>query len=298
MHQGYHPFDDVDNLKLLDITEAGQFPDVLKGCASTIDLSTGLLNEDCNAKGEKILTFNGILKYDMFPLAAIVRDILELGQKAMNTPIEIEFAVNLNRKLPKKPEFSLLQIRPIAEGMEESDVRIDESEQTDALVYSEMVMGNGKISEIKDAIVIKYDQFNPKEMAGMATEIEKFNTEAESTGQDFLLIVAGRLGSCDPWLGIPVVWAQISHARVIVETGFPDFQVEPSQGTHFFQNLTLLGNCYMTVNPSFNQGKLNLDGFSKLEKVEESSHFIHYRNTQSFDIRIDGLERRGIITVH
>lgn len=295
MDTNYDPLNDIDNLIYLDMKEAEKYPSSLKGCISTIDERTGMLSESPRTKGEKLLTFNSILKYDQFPLAPIVTDLLALGTQAMNTPIEIEFAINLNTEEPRKKEFSLLQIRPIAEGMEESDVLIEEDDIKNSFVYSERVMGNGKIDDISDIFVVKLDTFKQEDMAFMAHEIERFNAQFEDKSAGYLLVVAGRLGSTDPWLGIPVVWAQISHARVIVETGLPGFQVEPSEGTHFFQNLSLLGTCYLTVNPSYHHGKLDLSQLSLMKEQKQSKHFIHYKSTKPLDIRINGYKGKGIV---
>ncbi|MDY4610062.1 MAG: PEP/pyruvate-binding domain-containing protein [Sphaerochaetaceae bacterium] len=293
---GYHPLDvSPENLELLPLSEAEAHPDSLKYVASTYDNETGQLSESIRAVGRKVITFNGVLKYDAFPLAAIVRDILRLGTGAMSTPIEIEFAVNLNRKAPKKPEFSLLQIRPIVEGNEESDIVVDDSVKERAFVYSRQVMGNGKIDTIRDIIYLKTDRFNPSHTAEMAAELDKLNAPMVLNQADYALIVAGRLGSCDPWLGIPVSWSQISRAQVIVETGLPNFQVEPSQGTHFFQNLTSLGNIYMTVNPSYNDGRCDFSTLDGLPLVEETEFFRHVRTELPLDIRVNGFKGEGVM---
>lgn len=293
--QRYNPKKDIDNLILLDIKEASNYPETLRGCASTIDATTGMLSESFRAKGEKVITFNGILQYDLFPLAPIIKDILDLGKESMCTPVEIEFAVNLNRVKPKKPEFSLLQIRPIAEGNEEECVKIDKKEIESSLVYSEMVMGNGRIDNIKDIVILKLEEFDSSNMVKMPHELEKYNAYFDQRDTDYLLIVAGRLGSSDVWLGIPATWSQIFRAKVIVETGLESFQVEPSQGTHFFQNLTLLGTSYMTVNPFYNEGILDYEKIKGLNKISESKFFAHYQCNNSLDIRINGSKGKGII---
>ncbi|MGD1822967.1 MAG: PEP/pyruvate-binding domain-containing protein [Pleomorphochaeta sp.] len=297
LEKNFDPFKDLDNLTLLNIDEANKYPQSLKGCASTFDIKTGMLSESTRAQGEKIITFNGVLKYDMFPLASIIYDILQLGKEAMSTPVEIEFAINLNKKEPKKPEFSLLQIRPIAEGNEESDVSISKNEEESSIVTSYSVMGNGKIDDINDLIMINLDDFDSSQMVNMPNEIELFNSKFENSEKQYILIVAGRLGSSDPWLGIPASWSQISNAKVIIETGLPSFQVEPSQGTHFFQNLTLLGTRYMTINPSFSDGKLDTEMIKNLETIEEGKYFTHYKSKNPFIVKINGLKSKGIIKI-
>ncbi|MFA6890959.1 MAG: PEP/pyruvate-binding domain-containing protein [Sphaerochaetaceae bacterium] len=292
----YKPLErSAENLTLLDINYAEQYPESMKYIASTYDSQSGTISESARAAGQKIITFNGILKYEAFPLAQVVKDILELGTRAMSTPVEIEFAVNLNRQSPKLPEFSLLQIRPIAEGNEESDVAVTDDEKGRNIVYSKMVMGNGNISSIQDVVAIKTESFRQADMAQMANELDGLNAILAAKSREYLLIVAGRLGSCDTWLGIPASWSQISASRVIVETGLKEFQVEPSQGTHFFQNMTSLGCVYMTVNPSFGEGELHLDRLSSCSIEAETPHFIHYRAPKPLTIKANGHNGEGVI---
>ncbi len=291
----FNPFKNLNNLKQLNLSEAVKHPQSLRGCASTFDPKTGTLNESAKAEGDKIITFNGVLKYDMFPLAAIVDDILKLGKQAMSTPVEIEFAINLNREAPKKPEFSLLQIRPIAEGYEEDDIYISKKEENNALLLSSSIMGNGLVDNITDLVMINFDKFSEENMIKMPSEIEKLNAKFEDTDKQYILIVAGRLGSSDPWLGIPINWSQISNAKIIVETGLESFFVEPSQGTHFFQNLTLLGTQYMAVNPSFKDGKLDHKTIEKLPVVSKMEYFTHYKSKKPFIVKINGLKSKGVI---
>jgi hypothetical protein len=131
----------------------------------------------------------------------------------------------------------------------------------------------------------------------MVMELDRINAKFVEADEDYILVVAGRLGSSDPWLGIPVVWSQISHAAVIVETSLPGFQVEPSQGTHFFQNITSLGTIYLTVNPSYNDGKLAFDRLAELTQVDETHHFRHVRTENPFVVKADGRSRIGVVTV-
>ncbi|MGE4583023.1 MAG: PEP/pyruvate-binding domain-containing protein [Sphaerochaeta sp.] len=296
---GYHPLEEggLENLELLDLSEAQQFPETLKYIASTYDMTTGGLSESIKAEGQKVITFNGILKYDAFPLAQIVKDVLSLGTQAMGKPVEIEFAVNLNRKAPKKQEFSLLQIRPIALGNEESDVNITDEERNNAAIYANVVMGNGRIEEISDIIYLKTDRFDASRMKDMAKELDKLNAQMVLSERDYALLVAGRLGSCDPWLGIPVTWSQISRSKVIIETGLQGFQVEPSQGTHFFQNMTSLGCLYLTINPSYRSGKLDLKRLQDLQIYDETEHFIHAHAEKPLTIKVNGFKQEGVIVI-
>ena len=297
LNDGFDPTGErgLENLVLLDLSEAEQHPEALRYIASTWDVNSSTFSEAVSAEGMKVITFNGILKYDAFPLAAIIRDILTLGSQAMGRPVEIEYAVNLNRKAPKKPEFSLLQIRPIALGSEERDVSISKEERERSLVYSTVVLGNGKVEGLKDFVHLKLDTFDASEMQHMALELEQINGRMVEEERDYILLVAGRLGSADPWLGIPVSWSQISRAKVIIETGLKEFQVEPSQGTHFFQNMTSLGCIYYTINPEYRSGHLDLNQMKDLAIITETDHFVHVRSESEFLVKANGFRGEGVI---
>lgn len=295
MEAAFNPHRNLDNLVLLPLEEAEKYPRSLKYIASTLDTQTFTLSEASYAQGQKIITFNGMLKYDMFPLAPVVDRILKLGAKSMSTPVEIEIAVNTERSGEKKPDFSILQIRPIASAYTDSDVEISPYDISSSLVYSTSVMGNGIVEGIRDIIAIRPEAFKAEETTEMAGELARLNAGLENS--EYVLIVAGRLGSTDRWLGIPCAWSDISHARVIVETGLPDMQVEPSQGTHFFQNMTSLGCIYLTVNPVYGEGKLDFEALSGLPVVSQSRHFLHFRTDSDLDIRANGLEKQAVITL-
>ncbi len=297
MESPFNPTADAaDNLTKMAVQDA-EHHGSLKYIASTYDLRRGSFSDSPSAEGEKIVSFAGILKYRSFPIASIIQDLLKLGQEIMNTPIEIEFAGNLNKPQDKLPEFSLLQIRPIVEGAEQEDVHIDSKAIETALIYSNQAMGNGKFEDLYDLVYIKPDAFNPAETAKMAQLLGDLNREFTEADTGYVLLVAGRLGSSDPWLGIPTAWNQISHARVIIETGLENFQVEPSQGTHFFQNLTSLHNAYMTINPSRNDGIFRIEQLQELNSVYEDGFFRHVRVREPLNIVIDGKSGHGLISL-
>ena len=260
MEMDFSPEKNLDNLVQLPVSWAARYPKSLKHIASTLDMNTYTISESTFAEGEKIITFNGMLKYGMFPLAPVIDRILKLGAKSMQTPVEIEIAVNTERSGDKKPDFSILQIRPIASAYSESDVEIDEDDIASAFVYSTSVMGNGMVEGIQDIIAIREDRFKASEMSAMAAELSALNAKME-----------------------------------IVETGLPDMQVEPSQGTHFFQNMTSLGCIYLTVNPTFNEGNLDFSLLDTLERVEETPHFVHYHSMNDLVIKANGLEKKAVI---
>jgi hypothetical protein len=192
----------------------------------------------------------------------------------------------------------LLQIRPIAAGNEESDVAISDEERTQAAIHSLVVMGNGKIEDIHDLIYLKLDRFNASVMKDMAKELDKLNAQMVLAERDYALLVAGRLGSCDPWLGIPVTWSQISRSKVIIETGLKGFQVEPSQGTHFFQNMTSLGCMYLTINPLYRSGRLDWEKLAALAVYDETEHFILAHSEKPLTIKVNGFKGEGVVLIN
>ena len=288
----FDPERNSDNLVQLPIEpETVRYPKAFRGIASTLDPYTGMISESTRAEGMKMLTFNGVLKYETIPLAKVVDDMLKLGTNAMAEPVEIEFAVNIEHG--DRPDFSILQIRPISGTTGYTDVPISAGDIDSALIYAEKVMGNGIVEDIREIITIKPEAFDRKSMVEMAHELEILNKEADGY---YVLIAAGRLGSSDRWLGIPCTWSQISKAHVIVETGLKELQVEPSQGTHFFQNMTSLGCIYLTINPMFGDGIFRFDEIAKLPVVKETEHFLAVRTEKPLVIKASGIDGKAVIS--
>ena len=285
----FDPHKDIDNLVQLDMSKAFGWPKATKGLVSVMT-TYGFMSENPSDPGFKSLTFNGIIKYDMIPLAKIVDEVLKLGTKTMSEPVEIEFAVNMEHA--DWIDFSILQIRPISNSDRFEDVNISTEEMDNALVSCNRVMGNGRSQGIKDIICIKPETFKRAEMVEMATELEKLNRDIE---EQYVLIVAGRLGSSDNWLGIPCSWPQISKAHVIVETGLEDIQAEPSEGTHFFQNVTSLGCLYLSNNPMYGDGRLDYNSIMALPEVGQTKHFVHVRAENELVIKADGKSGKAVV---
>jgi len=275
--------------------EAAEDHGSLKFIASTYDFQNHVLRDGTSYSGRRVVTFASILKYNMYPLAEVIKTLLELGQEVMNSPIEIEFAVNLDTPPNRPAVFSFLQIRPIVEGSEHEDIDIDEELPEETLIYSNKAMGNGLYDELHDFVYIKPETFNPAHTKVMAQMIGELNERFDRDSKGYILVVPGRLGSSDPWLGIPITWAQISNARVIVEAGLPNFRVDPSQGTHFFQNMTSLQNAYLTINPSLKDGIFNLDYLSCREAEFETEYLRQIRFDEPLCVKIDGRTSRGLI---
>lgn len=285
----FDPASDIDNLKRIKIEEAYEkYPEALKNIASSFDPS-GFMRECVDKNSVNMLTFNGILKYGSLPLAKIVNDTLKLGEKAMAEPVEIEFAVNTQSE---KPEFTILQLRPISELTKESSIEVREEEKEGAIIFSDMVMGNGSIENIRDIVTIDPHLFKAKDMAMMASELRHFNSKI---GSDYILITAGRLGSSDPWLGIPCSWSDISNARVIAEASVADVAAEPSQGTHFFQNMTSLGAIYLTVQGKLGRSFVNFKKLESMNVIERSSHFMHIKSDEPLIVKADGKNQMAVV---
>ena len=287
----FDPFTDIDNLVQLDISKANEWPQSMKGIFSVMT-PYGYLSENATDSGFRSLTFNGIIKYDMIPLANIVDDVLKLGSRTMSEPVEIEFAVNMEHA--EWIDFSILQIRPISGNDRFEDVDISDEEMETAAVSCNKVMGNGRAEGIRDIVCVKPESFKRSEMVEMAVELEKLNDSLE---EQYVLIVAGRLGSSDSWLGIPCAWSQISKAHVIIETGLQEIQAEPSEGTHFFQNMTSLGCIYLSNNPMLGDGRMDFGAIASLPLVEETRHFIHVRSESDLLIKADGLSGKAVVAL-
>lgn len=287
--------DGEPNIVSLDLKAADE-DGTIKNLASSYDMENRILRDGSGYPGPKVLTFSGVLKYRQFPLPDIVSELLEMGQKAMNAPIEIEFAVNLKPSGGRLPTFSFLQIRPIVENSETEDLVIEEPDPEKTLIYSNKAMGNGNYRGIRDFVYVKPSSFNPAHTKEMAARIASINAALEDEDRGYILVVPGRLGSSDPWLGIPITWSQISNARVIVESGLKNFRVDPSQGTHFFQNITSLRNAYLTINPFIDDGMFNVGLLDGMEAQSEDEYLRHIRFDLPLTVKIDGKTGRGLIT--
>jgi hypothetical protein len=213
----------------------------------------------------------------------------------MNNPIEIEFAVNLDTP-PNQPKiFNALQIRPIVLSEQTKNIQIDEYNKDQTILYSESALGNGVFENLLDLIYIRPDTFNSSFSNEIALKLEKLNEEFRGKKKNFVLIGPGRWGSSDPWLGIPIKWGQISEARIIIESGLDQYRIDPSQGTHFFQNLTSFRVGYMTVNPYRNDGYYDVDYLASLPAEYEDKFIRHIHFDRAMLIKIDGRNNKGII---
>jgi len=267
----------------------------LKYVASTYDLQNNIIRPGVLHNGIRVITFDNVLKYNTFPLAEILIDLLRIGQREMRNPIEIEFAVNLDVPSDKARIFSFLQIRPIVESIETKSVLPKNLKNEDTIIYSESALGNGSYDHIYDFVYVKPDTFNPANTRDIAAAVEKLNKKFITDNKQYILVGPGRWGSSDPWLGIPVIWPQISAAKIIVEAGLKDFRIDPSQGTHFFQNLTSFKVGYFTINPFINDGFFDLNYLNNQPAICENKFLRHICFKNPLSVIIEGKTNRAAI---
>ncbi len=286
--------DDGVNILRIDIKDAGN-DGALKYLASTYDRTNNILRDGINSTGQKVITFAGVLQHKGFPLAEILTTLLELGQKEMNNPIEIEFAVNLETPVGTPKIFNFLQIRPIVHSGDTHNINLQNVRVEETIVLSDSALGNGSFKGIQDLVYVKPESFNPANNKKISVFIDNLNSSFIKQGNGYVLIGPGRWGSTDPWLGIPVKWAQISAARIIIESGLKNYRIDPSQGTHFFQNLTSFGVGYFTINPFVNEGYYDVEFLNSMPAVYEDSYIRQVRFEKPIIIMIDGKRHRGVI---
>jgi len=216
-------------------------------------------------------------------------------QQEMNNPIEIEFAANLETPPGAPKIFNFLQIRPIVHTDETSNINLAHINPLNTIIFSDSALGNGVFKGVSDLVYIKPESFNPAKNKEIAVDIERINIEFVKQGTGYVLIGPGRWGSTDPWLGIPVRWPQISAARVIIESGLKSYRIDPSQGTHFFQNLTSFRIGYFTINPFIMEGSYDVDFLDGIESIYEDDHIRHLRFEKPLEIMVDGRSHKGVI---
>ena len=293
--------DDSFNLLRLNLKDADA-DGSLKFIVSTYDPYDQIIRDGYYPGGRKILSFVNVLQHDVFPLADTLDQILHVGQEEMGRPIEIEFAVNID---PMKTEqsrggsptatFYLLQIRPIVDNKEVMEEDLTLVEQKDTILSSTSVLGHGIVTDVQDIIYVKTGAFNSANNQLIAYDIEKMNRGFTAEEKNYVLVGPGRWGSSDSWLGIPVKWPHISNARVIVECGLENYRVDPSQGTHFFQNLTSFGVGYFTINPFKGDGWFDEEYLNSLPAVEETEYLRHVHFDKPIVIKMDGKKSLGVV---
>ncbi len=286
--------DDGFNLLKLDLKEAEK-DNALKNLVSTYDFENQVITDGMMTQGKRIISFSNILNHNIIPLADILVNVLNTGQKEMGKPVEIEFAIDLNMKENNHYVFNLLQIRPIVDPREELDITLSEIKKEDTIIFAENALGNGIVKGIRDFVYVKPENFSPTNNHKIARMVEEINKEMLESNNNYILIGPGRWGSSDPWLGIPVKWAHISAARVIIESGLKGYRIDPSQGTHFFQNMTAFRVGYFTINPFLNDGFYDLDFLDSQPALFENELIRHVRFEKQCTVMIDGAKNQGVI---
>ena len=286
--------DDSFNLLRLNLKDADA-DGSLKFIVSTYDPYDQIIRDGYYPGGRKILSFVNILQHDVFPLADTLDQILHVGQDEMGRPIEIEFAVNIDPENPERATFYLLQVRPIVDNKEVMEEDLTLVDQADTILSSTSVLGHGIVTDVQDIIYVKTGAFSSSNNQLIAYEIEKMNRQFTGEEKNYVLVGPGRWGSSDSWLGIPVKWPHISNARVIVECGLENYRVDPSQGTHFFQNLTSFGVGYFTINPFKGDGHFDEEYLNSLPAVEETEYLRHVHLDTPIVIKMDGKKGLGVV---
>ena len=286
--------DDSFNLQRLGLKEADA-DGSLKYIVSTYDPYDQIIRDGYYPGGRKILSFVNILQHDVFPLAKTLDELLRIGQAEMGRPVEIEFAVNVDPNNHDKATFYLLQIRPIVDNKEIMDEDLTQVGNEETILSSTSVLGHGIVTDVQDIIYVKSGAFNSSNNQLIVYEIEKLNRRFTEEEKNYVLVGPGRWGSSDHWLGIPVKWPHISNARVIVECGLENYRVDPSQGTHFFQNLTSFGVGYFTINPFKGDGWFDEEYLNALPAVEDTEYLRHIHFDKPIVIKMDGKKSLGVV---
>lgn len=286
--------DDCANLIKQKINEA-EADNTLQYVSSTYDFENNIIRDGAHQSGKKIVTFSNILQYNTFPLAEIIDNMFDISKKEMGSPVEIEFAANLDRTADKLKIFNFLQIRPFVLNDQRINFSLEHISPEQTIIISHSALGNGSIDNLFDLVYIKPEAFKASESKRIAEELESLNQNFITQKRNYILVGPGRWGSSDPWLGIPIKWPQISEARLIVEAGLHNYRIDPSQGTHFFQNLTTFHVGYFTVNTYANEGFYDTGFLSSQPAIHESFYIRHLQFNEPARCFIDGKTNTGVI---
>ena len=279
--------------------DAAESDGTLQALASTYSKDNHAVYDGVSRPGSRIVTFAPMLKHGTFPLAEILDDLVRAGEDALGNAVEIEFAVRLPQQagsMDGQPaEFGFLQIRPLTLSRDTEDLALDDVRPEQLICQSSKVLGNGRIDNLRDIVVVDSQRFERSRSQEVGTAVARFNRLLNEQNRPYLLIGVGRWGSTEPWLGIPVEWDEISGARVIVEAGFRDFRVTPSQGSHFFQNLTAFQIGYFTVNPDAGEGSVDWQWLTEQPAVEEEGCVRHLRFAEPIRVLMNSRTSQGVI---
>ncbi len=289
----YDPVAETEYLLHCELPEAEQ-DGVLRYLASTYDPDSDRLSIGTGARGARVVTFAPLLQLEELPLNDAIRALLELAKRSLGAHVEIEFAVTIRPGPEPAARIGFLQARPLFVSSEEVEVDPAALAGPDVLVASESVLGNGVLADLADVVYVRPDRFDPRHSVRIAAELETVNHDLVEAGRRYVLLGFGRWGSSEPWLGIPVRWAQISGARAIVEASLPQASADPSQGSHFFHNVTSVGVCYFTVRHT-GAHRIDWDWLDAQPCVEETEFVRHVRLASPLRVEVDGRSGRGVI---
>jgi hypothetical protein len=275
--------------------DAAESDGTLRAVASTYSKDNHAVYDGVSRTGARIVTFAPMLKHGTFPLAEILDVLVRAGEDALGNPVEIEFAVRLPQHAGHVSEFGFLQIRPLTLARDSEDLALDDVQPEHLICRSSKVLGNGLIENLHDVVVVDSQRFERSRSQEVAKAVAQFNRLLNEENRPYLLIGFGRWGSTEPWLGIPVEWDEISGARVIVEAGFRDFRVTPSQGSHFFQNLTAFQIGYFTVNPDAGEGSVDWQWLTEQPAVEERGCVRHLQFAEPIRVVMNSRTSQGVI---
>ncbi len=291
---GYRNPDKCFELLKLGLAEAEK-DGTLAPLASTYSPDNEAVYDGISRQGIRLVSFAPLLKFKIFPLPQILSLLLEMGRYGMSCPVEIEFAVNMKPGGASDAEFAFLQMRPLALGREFYELDLDETSDDELICRSGMALGHGVIQGVRDVIIVDKNKFERGKSVDAAREVARFNAKMVAEKTPYVLIGVGRWGSADSWLGIPVKWDEISGAKAIIEAGFKDFKVTPSQGSHFFQNLTSFKIGYFTVNEWMGEGHIDWDWLLSVPPLEEGIYAKRLRFDEEILIKIDGRKNAGVV---
>ena len=285
--------DDVTLFKF-DLAQAER-DGMLAPLGGVYSINDQIIYDGIHHEGPRVVSFSHILKSELFPLSAILSELLEIGRHGIGSPIQIEFAVNLKSPVQQQSEFYFLQIRPMLGGSQHIEVTINDFESDAILLQTSNALGNGVIADIHDIIYVKPQNFNAAQTIRIAADIGKINHELVNSKRYYLLIGPGRWGTADRWLGIPVTWDQISNVKTIIETDLDGFVVEPSQGTHFFHNIASFQIGYFCIRGNKKGEHVDWDWLDQQPAKNETEYLRHIHLSKPIEIKIDGRSRKGVI---
>jgi hypothetical protein len=290
----YDPIAETEYLVEANLGEA-EADGTLHYLASTYDGASDRLVPGIGRSGPRVLDFALLLQYGELPINDLVLSILDLSEKTLGADVEIEFAMTLPKGGEEPPRFEFLQVRPMVAPGENVTIAPDELTGSRVVIASERAMGNGEVDSIRDIVYTMPDTFEARHTRAIAQELEALNRELVNESRPYLLVGFGRWGSSDPWLGIPVIWSQVSGAKAMVEATLEAMNVEPSQGSHFFHNLSSFEVSYFTVGHGKDLG-IDWDWLARQEARSETQFVRHIRLDTPLKLRVDGRSGRGVVT--